>query len=242
MDTTVLVDEQIDRIEAGRELLRRLGASGFDVAAAGWVKESESGRWYLYIVSPVVDECGPLAAYRRVDEGLSAGRDGGISLTDIKLVGNEESIAKDLIKYRSSHSWAYPLQCWPGVLGPTAVEELFLYPSPLPESLPASAGRRMVFEVDYRRRDGTNRWQSTARLLFMHDNLATRGAIGPRREDDGHETAVVFEEVDPDLDRSRYDQSPRVRERILNQARARADRVFMVNHPDAVIEHVGDAA
>jgi hypothetical protein len=60
MAQDVLVREQI---EGGRELLDQLAADGFEITAAFWAKETESGRWYLFIASPVVDEQGLSAAY-----------------------------------------------------------------------------------------------------------------------------------------------------------------------------------
>jgi hypothetical protein len=53
-------------IEAGRELIMNLDASGFGVEAALWLYRPESYEWRLLIASPVVDERGPQEAYRKV--------------------------------------------------------------------------------------------------------------------------------------------------------------------------------
>src|SRR5271166_5756205 len=64
MDQGTLVDPQV---QDGRRLLERLSAQGIPVAAAAWVKESEGGPWYLYIVTPLVPEDGgKLPVYRRL--------------------------------------------------------------------------------------------------------------------------------------------------------------------------------
>ena len=51
MDQATLVDMQI---EDGRRLVERLVGAGVPVTVAAWVKESESGWWYLYLVTPLV--------------------------------------------------------------------------------------------------------------------------------------------------------------------------------------------
>jgi hypothetical protein len=65
MDQATLVDGQI---EEGRKLIDRLIGEGFPVTAAAWVKESESGRWYLYLATPLVPpQGGTREAYRRLN-------------------------------------------------------------------------------------------------------------------------------------------------------------------------------
>ena len=63
MDQTPLVNEQI---EDGKRLLDRLGEAGFAVTAAAWLRDSEHEHWYLYVISPVVEDQGRGAAYRRI--------------------------------------------------------------------------------------------------------------------------------------------------------------------------------
>ena len=68
MDFTPLVDEQI---RDGRRFLEQLSAEGVPVTAGAWVKESEGGPWFLYLVTPLVTrKVGTLTAYRRTGEVL----------------------------------------------------------------------------------------------------------------------------------------------------------------------------
>ena len=46
------------QFKEGRRLLDRLAREGVPVTAAAWVKESESGDWYLYLATPLVAEDG----------------------------------------------------------------------------------------------------------------------------------------------------------------------------------------
>jgi hypothetical protein len=66
MDQAPLVEGQI---ADGLKLIERLTECGETVTAAAWVHESDGGRWYLYLVTPLVsDEEGTRPAYRRIEE------------------------------------------------------------------------------------------------------------------------------------------------------------------------------
>ncbi|MFI5456970.1 MAG: hypothetical protein ACHRXM_16110 [Isosphaerales bacterium] len=62
MDQGPLVREEA---EAGGELVRRLDAY-FPVKAAFWLKDSEEGRWYLYIASGQINDNTLNVAYGEV--------------------------------------------------------------------------------------------------------------------------------------------------------------------------------
>ena len=65
MAQAALVEMQI---KEGQTLIERLTHDGIEVTAAAWVKETESGDWYLYLATPFVSEDGATkAAYRRVN-------------------------------------------------------------------------------------------------------------------------------------------------------------------------------
>src|SRR6266481_5929183 len=61
-----------NEIEAGEELLRRLDAARLEVIAAYWVFNSEDGNWRLELVSPLVEEWGPMRFYAQVLSALRA--------------------------------------------------------------------------------------------------------------------------------------------------------------------------
>jgi hypothetical protein len=63
MDQTALVT---DARAAGRELVGRLKVAGFPVSAALWYWDEEAQEERLAVVSPLVDEQGPRAAYERI--------------------------------------------------------------------------------------------------------------------------------------------------------------------------------
>jgi hypothetical protein len=48
MDQGSLVDV---RINDGKRLIDRLIAEGIAISAAGWLKEADSGKWFLYLAT-----------------------------------------------------------------------------------------------------------------------------------------------------------------------------------------------
>jgi hypothetical protein len=101
MDPIPLVAEQI---EDGRKLVARLMQEGFPVTAACWVKESDGGLWYLYLVSPVVDSRGPREGYRRVHAVIRQMPPFQTDRMEVKLIGPTEAVAKAITSIRDRSS------------------------------------------------------------------------------------------------------------------------------------------
>jgi len=86
-----LVDSLIDD---GGKLINRMKKDGIVVTVAAWIKAEESNRWMLYISSPIVDEMGPIASYRLVQDTLRSLGLIEITTTDVVLIGKSHSITK----------------------------------------------------------------------------------------------------------------------------------------------------
>ncbi|MBP3959427.1 hypothetical protein J8F10_29640 [Gemmata sp. G18] len=122
MDTIALVDAQID---GGMSLLDRLREEGVAVDASCWVKAADEDRWSLYIATPLVDEKGPVAGYRTVNEVLRSMGLARVLDSQIKLIGTTNPAAKTIRELQET---------LPGyksnvLLGATFAEEVFVYPS-----------------------------------------------------------------------------------------------------------------
>lgn len=87
---TTLVTEWI---EAGKRLTEALDSASFEVVASLWFYDAESGEWRLIIASPVVDQQGPLEAYRVVQKVLGVNT-GGLTLNDISVVSPTHNLVK----------------------------------------------------------------------------------------------------------------------------------------------------
>ena len=75
-----------DWIELGRRLTEALDRANFEVVASFWFYDQESDEWRLIIASPIVDDEGPLEAYRTIQRVLGELDYGELSLNDISVV------------------------------------------------------------------------------------------------------------------------------------------------------------
>src|SRR5262245_54444717 len=108
MDQATLVDSQI---QDGQKLIDRLIQEGFPVTAASWVKESESGRWYLYIATPVVPpQGGTLEAYRRLNAvKRQMPQPFWIGLFRVKVVGARSPLAEAVRELHRRYPGSRPI-------------------------------------------------------------------------------------------------------------------------------------
>jgi hypothetical protein len=152
MAQTTLVEMQI---KDGLRLIHRLAAEGIAVEAAGWVKEVESGQWFLYLATSLVGDDGATRlAYRRVNNVIRRMQKDGfwIDPFEIKAIGPHDPIAKDMLAHRDSHPARVPTQFQGSHLGDLAVEEAYIYPR--------TADKRRLFVFEYRRRGETTTWEA----------------------------------------------------------------------------------
>ncbi len=123
MDQTALVDIQIGH---GRRLIDRLVEQGIPITAASWVKESESGYWFLYLATPLVTEDGATrAAYIRVTALIREMQKDGAAVDplDVKLISPKDPVANAV-----RHCAAKTPTWFRGTrLGPVAVDEAYVY-------------------------------------------------------------------------------------------------------------------
>jgi hypothetical protein len=126
MAQDTLVSEEI---EDGKCLLEWFAQEGIPVSAAFWLKESDSGWWYLYLVTPLVTADGrTLAAYRRVGEVLRRRQQPTwVSGMEIKVVGEQEPLALDALALLRQAE-ARPVRWNGGVLGQRRFDGAYFYP------------------------------------------------------------------------------------------------------------------
>jgi hypothetical protein len=125
MDTVTLVGRQVDD---GWKLLERLRQEQIPVLAAGWVKPVEEDRWSLYVATPLVDQEGLTKAYRKVYGCLRALENSWVNDSDIKLVGENHPVTKDLLDLMRQYPGRVPTRSRRPVLGGIPTEETYVYP------------------------------------------------------------------------------------------------------------------
>lgn len=138
MAQAALVDTQI---KDGQTLIERLSHEGIEVTAAAWVKESESGDWYFYLVTPLVSEDGATRpAYRRLNAVIRKMQDEGFGMDPyaVKVIGPHDPIATDMVAHQG-HLARTPARFHGSRLGHLDFEEAYIYPAP-PETSEELAG------------------------------------------------------------------------------------------------------
>lgn len=133
MDQATLVETQI---QDGQRLLDRLTREGVAVTAACWVKESDSGDWYLYLATPLVGEDGATrAAYHQVNTVIRAMQTEGVWIElEKKVIAPHDPIARDVVAYRDLRPTRTGMWFRGSRLGELAVEAAYIYPTtPHPE-------------------------------------------------------------------------------------------------------------
>jgi hypothetical protein len=91
MVRTTLVKEWI---EAGKRLTEALDKAKLEVVASLWFYDAGSDQWRLMIASPLVDQRGPLEAYRMIQKVLADLGLEDLRLSDISAVSPDHDLIK----------------------------------------------------------------------------------------------------------------------------------------------------
>jgi hypothetical protein len=238
MATDTLVET---RIEEGRKLIELLVESGFDVMLGAWVRTIEDDQWFLYLVSDVVEREGMASAYRKLYSIYRSIPDGWVLLSDTKLIGPSNPIAKDLLEIQGRFPAPVPVRSRRPRLGNLSIEEVYVYP-------PATAGPggvRQSFTVHYVRRGEGNLWRATIEHGSLYRGINASGAVaystarraGENEKDEKFALVSVLLEVNPKFVDEQNFVHPVILETIHDQVWKVADERFKQYHPDAEIEH-----
>jgi hypothetical protein len=125
-------------MEDGAKLVGRLKEAGFPVTTSAWIKESDGGRWHLYVVSPAQERLGPLKGYRRVLAVMEQQPSPfAVGFTDVKLIGTTDPVAKALTAVRDSISGRRGAWFQGSRLGELEIDAAYVYG---PVSVPSPSG------------------------------------------------------------------------------------------------------
>jgi hypothetical protein len=127
MGQTALVESDIDD---GRKLIERLTEAGVVVTAAGWLKDGESGLWYLYLATPLVEEGGATRkAYRRVHEVMrDIPQPFWLDPLSVKVIAPDSPVAQAVQELHRRYPGGRPIRVGETVLGGRSVEGAYVYP------------------------------------------------------------------------------------------------------------------
>jgi hypothetical protein len=128
MDQSALVIEEID---AGADFLRE-----FDkyepVKAAFWLKSSDEDSRYLYIASERIDDKNFDVAYGEVLRLANQLRSPYLDPFRVKLINIDDPLAKAATDVLTRYPGRMPTRYGGKSFGGTSVDDVYIYPSPLP--------------------------------------------------------------------------------------------------------------
>ncbi len=129
MDQGPLVTEQID---AGAALIREFDKYA-PLQAAFWLKDSEDGGWYLYLVSDRIDDSNLRPAHGEVHRILAKGSNIWLDpLFQVKVRGVENAVAKAVMEIQQQYPSMLPTRLRTLRLGDLYVAEVYIYQLPVP--------------------------------------------------------------------------------------------------------------
>ncbi len=130
MDQRTLVESQI---ADGQKLIDRLVENGIAVLAACWMKESDGGLWYLYLVTPLVEEGGSTRpAYHCVNAVIRAmPQPLRIDPFQKKVVGPSEPVGQAILDLQRRYADRLPVWYGEATLGGVSIDAAYVYPPPV---------------------------------------------------------------------------------------------------------------
>jgi hypothetical protein len=128
MDQGPLVTEQID---AGARFLAEF-QNQYPVLAAFWLKDSDYGNWNLYVASEQITDDNFDLAYGEVVRIAGEMKDPWFDLFWVKVIGADDALAKAAVDFQRRYPGRSPARLSGGTFGGIGVDEVYVYPSPLP--------------------------------------------------------------------------------------------------------------
>ena len=121
MDQGPLVREQI---AAGEKLIAEFSTYK-PVAAAFWAKESESGNWYLYLASELIDDSTKHADYGVVLRLI--GQQVWLDPFQVKVISASDPIGRSVLDLVWKSHNLVPARCFSRRFGELSVDEAYIY-------------------------------------------------------------------------------------------------------------------
>ena len=131
MDNGPLVKEEID---AGRELVRRLG-NYRPLKAAFWLKASDNPFRYLYFAADRSDFYPDDLSYREVLRVVDEMQDPDIDPYRLKVVAAEHPLVRDAVKIAEQYPAETGRRQGGGPFGDLYTDDLYIYALPLPAAV-----------------------------------------------------------------------------------------------------------
>jgi len=123
----------IDQIDAGARFLAEF-QKYVPIKTAFWLKDSDEGAWSLYVASDQITDDNFDVAYGEVLRIAGQLRDPLFDPFQVKLIGADDPLAKAALDSKRRYPGPVATRFHGKVFGGLPVEEMYVYPSPLPVS------------------------------------------------------------------------------------------------------------
>jgi len=127
-----LVNEQIDA--AARFLAKFQDYR--PIQSAFWLKESDNGRWYLYIASDQITDENFDVVYGEVGDLAAEMPDPNFDMFHVQVIGASDPLAKAVREMQKRYPGGTPLRFHDKILAGRHFEDGYIYPSPIPVPSP----------------------------------------------------------------------------------------------------------
>jgi hypothetical protein len=132
MDKGPLVNEEI---EGAARFLAEFHKR-YPVESAFWLKKEETGNWNLYVVSKKITDENFDRALSEVVRITNEMRDPWFDGMKVKVRGTDARLAKAVAELRRRYPADKPARFFGETVDGIEAEEIYVYPSPMPVSVP----------------------------------------------------------------------------------------------------------
>lgn len=87
------------------QLLRSAALKGLEIQAAGWLRTTEDGHRYLYLVSPWREAGKSLEGYSVLHSCIKESDEDWLNVTDIRLIRSSDLLGRALLSTSSNEAW-----------------------------------------------------------------------------------------------------------------------------------------
>jgi hypothetical protein len=102
------------------------------VQAAFWLRERDSDEWYFYLASDQIDDTNFDHAYGEVLRIVRPPQNLWIDPFQVKVIGTNDRVARAALDVMSKYPGQIPMRYHGRQFGGLSVDEVYIYPLPLP--------------------------------------------------------------------------------------------------------------
>lgn len=120
-----------EHIEAGARFLAEF-QKYVPIQSAFWFKDDEESTWWLYVASDQITDENFDLAYKEVVRIAGVLQDPWFDLFLVKVIGEDHRLAKSVAELQHRYPGPSPIHLYGKTVGGVTLDEVYVYPLPLP--------------------------------------------------------------------------------------------------------------